>query len=156
LTTNNGGCSNQDWVGDGYCDDEFNNAECNFDGADCCATNCKVITVTLENNVQITHGYLEGVYHNSSTVNGKAIWTSTSNAIWYYQEYDYWMIGFLDNLGTSYTGIDGGDGSQCPFDVPSENWYFYEPEYGWMRAGLNEINFYCMNGRTILFTITLA
>ena len=25
-----------DWVGDDYCDDENNNAECKFDGGDCC------------------------------------------------------------------------------------------------------------------------
>ena len=25
-----------DWIGDGYCDDINNNAECSFDGGDCC------------------------------------------------------------------------------------------------------------------------
>ena len=29
-------CSNQHWVGDGYCDDVTNNNECNYDGGDCC------------------------------------------------------------------------------------------------------------------------
>ena len=24
------------WIGDGYCDDETNNNECDFDGGDCC------------------------------------------------------------------------------------------------------------------------
>ena len=24
------------WIGDGYCDDDANNLECNFDGGDCC------------------------------------------------------------------------------------------------------------------------
>ena len=30
------GCGNPNWVGDNFCDDENNNAECNFDGGDCC------------------------------------------------------------------------------------------------------------------------
>ena len=30
------GSDNPTWIGDGYCDDETNNAGCNFDGGDCC------------------------------------------------------------------------------------------------------------------------
>ena len=26
-------------MGDGHCDDQNNNAECNFDGGDCCGSN---------------------------------------------------------------------------------------------------------------------
>ena len=35
------GCvsSNPGWIGDGYCDDETNNAGCHFDGGDCCGVN---------------------------------------------------------------------------------------------------------------------
>ena len=35
------GCesANPHWIGDGYCDDETNNADCNFDGGDCCGPN---------------------------------------------------------------------------------------------------------------------
>ena len=29
-------CPNFEWIGDGYCDDENNIIECNFDGGDCC------------------------------------------------------------------------------------------------------------------------
>ena len=32
-------CDNPEWIGDGYCDDENNNAECNWDGGDCCGDN---------------------------------------------------------------------------------------------------------------------
>ena len=39
LTTNSGGCSSPNWVGDGYCDDGNNNQECNYDGGDCCGSN---------------------------------------------------------------------------------------------------------------------
>ena len=27
------------YIGDGYCDDENNNADCHFDGGDCCGNN---------------------------------------------------------------------------------------------------------------------
>ena len=33
------GCVFPDFQGDGACDDENNNAECNFDGGDCCGPN---------------------------------------------------------------------------------------------------------------------
>ena len=35
------GCvsNNPSWIGDGYCDDETNNAGCHFDGGDCCGAN---------------------------------------------------------------------------------------------------------------------
>ena len=29
-------CPQPSWVGDGYCDDTTNTAECNYDGGDCC------------------------------------------------------------------------------------------------------------------------
>ena len=29
------------WIGDGYCDDENNNAGCGFDGGDCCGSDVK-------------------------------------------------------------------------------------------------------------------
>ena len=29
-------CENPLWSGNGFCDDENNNVECNFDGGDCC------------------------------------------------------------------------------------------------------------------------
>ena len=29
-------CSEPSWVGDGYCDDQTNNKDCQFDGGDCC------------------------------------------------------------------------------------------------------------------------
>merc|ERR1712111_17429 len=29
-------CFAPHWIGDGYCDDDNNNADCGFDGGDCC------------------------------------------------------------------------------------------------------------------------
>ena len=33
------GCVDSQKVGDGYCDDETNIAECSYDGGDCCGLN---------------------------------------------------------------------------------------------------------------------
>ena len=37
--TNNSPCQGGNYVGDGYCDDDFNNEQCNWDGGDCCGDN---------------------------------------------------------------------------------------------------------------------
>ena len=29
-------CYNNDWIGDGFCDDPNNNENCDYDGGDCC------------------------------------------------------------------------------------------------------------------------
>ena len=31
-----------DWVGDGYCDDDANNEECDYDSGDCCGPNINI------------------------------------------------------------------------------------------------------------------
>lgn len=49
-------CPNQNWVGDGICDDFNNNQPCNFDGGDCCLEEliidhceiCQCINTTIE------------------------------------------------------------------------------------------------------------
>ena len=37
--TSNSPCQGGNYVGDGYCDDDFNIEECNWDGGDCCGDN---------------------------------------------------------------------------------------------------------------------
>ena len=39
TTTASSGCTRSDWQADNYCDDINNNAECNYDGGDCCGPN---------------------------------------------------------------------------------------------------------------------
>jgi len=41
TTTPTSGCPASSWIGDGYCDDRLNTAECQFDGNDCCFRNRK-------------------------------------------------------------------------------------------------------------------
>ena len=131
-------------VGDGYCNDELNIAECNFDGGDCCG-HCETITITLENNAQAAQGSREGIYHNSSLVNGKPSWTSTSQAIWYNQDYDNWNVGSLDDIGTSTGGMKSDSANGCPFDIASEEWNYWYNDV-WTSAGPNEIKLQCLKG----------
>ena len=69
-------------VRNGICNDEINVKECNFDGGECCSTNCNAITVMVKKDPANILGNLAGVYHKSSIINGKPSWTSTSTAIW--------------------------------------------------------------------------
>jgi hypothetical protein len=41
------GCPAISWVGDGYCDDETNIEECQFDGGDCCLENVDLMYCTV-------------------------------------------------------------------------------------------------------------
>ena len=86
---------------------------------------------------------LEGIYHNSSMVNGKASWSSTSNAVWYTQ--GFWNIGYLADIGSSFAEIYSDYGSKCPFDIPSEKWY-YGYNGVWTSAEANEIKLDCLKG----------
>ena len=138
-------------VGDGYCNEKMNIPECNFDGGDCCG-HCETISVTIENNIQAAQGGREGIYHNSSMVNGKPSWTSTSQAIWYDQNFNDWNIGSLYDIGSSRSGIYSDSGNGCPFDQQTEKWDYYTGDNvtlgdnGWATAGANEIRVDCLNG----------
>ena len=42
-TGGTGGCTGvDDWIGDGYCDDDNNNMDCSYDGGDCCGCNANM------------------------------------------------------------------------------------------------------------------
>ena len=55
------------WVGDGFCDDETNTAECNYDGGDCCGISvdtqyCSECTCH-NSNVSVSS---ESIFHTTS------------------------------------------------------------------------------------------
>ena len=92
---------------------------------------------------------MKGIYHNSSSVNGKPSWTTNFQAIW--MRGGMWYVGFLDNIGTNMAGLtsyhhtDNG----CPFDIPSEQWTYFNG-YIWDDAGPNEIKLKCLKGNLFL------
>ena len=95
---------------------------------------------TLTALVKEVQGDKEGIYHKSSLVNGKASWTSSTNAIWYHGEHKAWAIGSLykTNIGIhSFFDIT----FQCPFDLPGDGWKY--DNNGWRHAYTNEISVVC-------------
>ena len=133
-------------IGNGFCDKDLNTPECNFDGGDCCGQ-CEVISVSLNISEYHQSNYV-GNYFNSSFINGKPTWTSTSSkAIWYLQEHNEWAFGKLENIGTSsYLTIHSEKVTyECPFDVPTQKWWYFH-EGIWKNAAGNEIMIQCKKG----------
>ena len=107
--------------------------------------NCETISVSLKNHALIAQGRRGGVYRNSSIINGLPSWISNSQAIWYTQELNKWVIGPLDQIGTIYSAIAGKNGFSCPFDIPSEKWKYVQNGI-WASATSNEISVNCLKG----------
>ena len=82
-------------------------------------------------------------------MNGKTSWISTSNnaALWYNVAAGDWLIGFVDNLGTSDGGIasTGNQGiSSCPYNVPNDAWDYWND--GWIITNANDVSVECLTG----------
>ena len=104
---------------------------------------CETIDITLENDALESHGERVGLYEKSSQVNGRPSWSSTSQAIWFVDSLNRWAIGDLEDIGTITAGIaNKKEVSQCPFDLPSEDWMY--TNNGWKAANANEINIVCV------------
>ena len=99
----------------------------------------------MEYNILSAQGSRQGIYHNSSVVNGKPSWTSNLQAIWYDLQYDNWKIGPIDDIGTSTAGIKSESANGCPFYIPAEQWYYWDGS-SWIGAGQNDITLECLQG----------
>ena len=53
----------------------------------------------------------------------------------------------MEDIGGHKGGINAYTMNQCPFNLPSEKWKY--ADNGWIRAGANEINIYCIHGNLI-------
>ena len=62
-----------------------------------------LLNITLDGGAKLARGPTEGDYTLNSIDNGKPNWIQVqgSCAIWYDKEYNYWMIGPKEYLGTS-------------------------------------------------------
>ena len=92
---------------------------------------------------------MQGTYQRAGKVNGKTSWISSSNtALWYNAVPDDWMIGSVDNLGSSFGGISstGEQGrSSCPYNVPNDAWK-YVGNGSWIIADAYDIIIECLSG----------
>ena len=92
----------------------------------------------MENDAKVTQGHLAGVYFEiSSNVNGKPSYSMGAFAIWYNNEFDAWLFGSIDKIGSSIAGIAAYDDFGGLTD--EKNVWFYWNGSEWKIAGTNDI-----------------
>merc|ERR1712121_443218 len=97
-------CTTPQWVGDNYCDDNLNTAECHWDGGDCCGddvkTNyCDECQCLDPNEITTT----ESTTAEAPTTEATATEDTCTNPQWVGDNY------CDDNLNTAECDWDGGD-----------------------------------------------
>ena len=98
---------------------------------------CPTAIISLNNGALESQGHLQGLYQ----INGTSIWTSVSNAIWYYSEYDIWLIGGKEHIGTTMCGFYAYDTNGGMHDANNE-WNYYDGS-NWTPAAANDIMINC-------------
>ena len=111
---------------------------------------CQTISISLKNDALLHHSSEQGIYQRAGKVNGKTSWISTNNnnALWYDPAGEDWLIGSVDDLGTSLGGIssNGAQGrSSCPYNVPNDAWEYVD-DNGWIIADANDVSIECLTG----------
>ena len=112
---------------------------------------CQTNVISLKNNA-LAQSTRQGIYQRAGKVNGKTSWISSSNnnALWYNPPSEDWLIGSLDDLGTSYGGIasNGDQGrSSCPYSVPNDAWEYWND--AWIIADTADVSIECLTGNDI-------
>ena len=113
---------------------------------------CQTILISLKNNA-LAQSSRQGIYQRAGKVNGKTSWisSSNSNALWYNPPSEDWLIGALDDLGSSTGGItsNGNQGiSSCPYNVPNDAW-MYAANGAFIIADANDVSIECLMGNDI-------
>ena len=94
----------------------------------------------------------KATYFMSSLVNEYPSWASTFTAIWFvHGNLRIWAIGYLTDVGQYIAGIYSTEVDKCPFEIPSEQWYYYVG-FSWILAGQNDIKVECVAGNH-LYTV---
>ena len=105
----------------------------------------------MNNDIKEEQGSRAGRYERSSDVNGKPSYRNDDNAIWHYGE-NKWMIGSIDNLGSTTGGIYAVDNLGGLTDEKNE-WKYWDN--GW-KTGKNDITVECISGTSkVLKTLLL-
>ena len=112
---------------------------------------CQTIVVSFKKGVLLHQSSRQGIYQRAGKVNGKTSWISSSNtALWYNAGGNYWMIGLVNNLGTSVGGIASTlsqGGLSCPHNVPNDEWLYFNYDSGsWIIADANDVSIECLTG----------
>ena len=101
-------------------------------------------------DAKTSHGSKEGTYQKGGhIVHKKPHWLQDdgSNAIWYYPDWNRWMIGHQSDLSTSMRGIQSNDGSGSVGPLQANNWWYYNGYNGnWIKT--NDVVLYVEEGKT--------
>ena len=112
------------------------------------SSECQNIEVILKNKVLEIQFSYQGIYRVYKTVNGKASWRATSQAIWYVPSINEWSIGNLKDIGTATVGFVtiGEQGDKSPSDVPNDRWKYYDGYADeWKNAESGDVSIECWN-----------
>ena len=111
---------------------------------------CQTIVISLKNGALLHQSSEQGIYQRAGKVNGKTSWISSSNhALWYHAGAFDWIIGSVDDLGTTGGGIasTGNQGiSSCPYNVPNDAWKYSNFDSSWIIANANDVSIECLTG----------
>ena len=108
---------------------------------------CKNITVIVKNNASIYQYSREGSYEVSEKINGEPTWVSSSNAIWYSQSSNTWIIGELSGIGEPYGGVFAYEkgGFSCPYEATIDVIEFYNSQTDTFEPDIsNDITIQCI------------
>ena len=85
--------------------------------------------------------YLEA----AAIVNEHPIWINAYHAIWFVDDYDDWVVGYREHLGTISWGLAayGQGGLVCPYHIDSTTWSFANLNGGVTYAQAGEISITC-------------
>ena len=100
----------------------------------------------MENLVKKTHGSKAGKYERASHINGKPSYKKDSYAIWYNGE-NSWMIGYIENHGTSIGSIYANNNFGGLTDEENEWKYQF---FGWKIAGNDDVIAECSGNSQLL------
>ena len=110
------------------------------------ASLCGSLKVKLKNNVFTHHGYWQGTYQLSSTVNGRPSWTTESYAIRYLPNDKVWGIGKLEDIGNTISGITSVDDNEVDDPQHMLSWNYYSGDEWVVPDEKNDIIVECIDG----------
>ena len=93
--------------------------------------------IKLENDAKAHEGSKAGLYERASDVNGKPSYRMGNLAIWYYPNYNKWIIGHFDKLGIGSGHIYARNNFTGLTD--EKNIWMYFDRTKWKAAETNDI-----------------
>ena len=108
----------------------------------------------MRNEVSNSFAFLNRNYQIATNVNGKPSWKNGAYAIWYMQNYNYWFVGRLSEIGNAHGFIYASNDFSGITDNDNQ-WLFWNGNAWTSPSDPNNIKITCMDGKYTLFTILL-